>query len=68
MARYAEDTQVSVEQSEIDVKRILRQHGASTVGTIEANGRARIFFEMRDRRIMSRAGWLRFLGERDERR
>jgi hypothetical protein len=50
-ARYAESTTVSAEQSEMDIKRVLRQHGATTVATVETNGRAQVLFEMAARRI-----------------
>lgn len=51
-ARYAETTTVSAEQSEAAIKRVLRQHGADTVATVEGHGRAQVRFEMKGRRIL----------------
>jgi hypothetical protein len=54
VSRYAETTTVSAEQSEMEIKRVLRQHGATTVATVETHGQARVMFEMADRQIMFR--------------
>jgi hypothetical protein len=51
-SRYAASTDVSAEKSEMDIKRVLRQHGADTVATVETSGRAQVLFEMKGRRIV----------------
>lgn len=51
-SRYAASTDVPAERSEMDIKRVLRMHGADTVATVETNGRAQVLFEMKGRRIV----------------
>lgn len=62
--RYAEDTSVSVEKSEAEIRALLRRYGAEAYGQAEANGMAQIVFQLRDRRIVFRVR----LPERKERR
>lgn len=62
--RYAENTSVSVEKSEAEIRGLLRRYGAEAYGQMEANGLAQIVFQLRERRIVFRVR----LPERNEKR
>ena len=51
---YAENTSVSVEKTEAEIKGLLRKHGAAGFMTGEEPGRAMIAFQMAERRVIFR--------------
>jgi hypothetical protein len=42
---YASNTNVSIEKSQIEIKEMLRRHGAGRVGIIEDDNQATVAFE-----------------------
>ena len=52
--RFAENTEVPVERSRVDLEKLLRQHGATSTAVFNSPGQAAVAFEMRDRRILFR--------------
>jgi hypothetical protein len=48
---YAKGTTVPIEKTEIEIKTLLRAHGATAVVTGWSGDMAQVIFEMRDRRI-----------------
>jgi hypothetical protein len=48
---YAKGTEVPVEKTEMEIKQLLKKHGASAVITGWSGDRAQVLFEMKDRRI-----------------
>lgn len=51
MARYAQDTSVSVEKSKAEIEKIIQRYGATGFVSAWKQGKASIMFEMRDRRL-----------------
>lgn len=53
MNRYAENTTVTVERSEAELKALLRKHGAGQIATLtdDARGLAAVAFEIEGRRV-----------------
>lgn len=52
MARYAQDTSVSVEKSRAEIEHLIVRYGATSTAFMNAAGRAMILFEAKGRRIM----------------
>jgi hypothetical protein len=51
MSRYAQGTTVSIEKSEIEVRRVLQKYGATKFGTMVEPEQATIFCELKNRRV-----------------
>lgn len=51
MAKFAERTTVSSDQSQAEIKALVRKKGATSFGTVEDKDRAIVAFEMNGRRI-----------------
>ncbi|RKI08303.1 hypothetical protein D7Y15_26210 [Corallococcus sp. AB030] len=51
MGSYASRTSVPVAKTEMEIKELLRRHGATRTGFAEEEGRAVIMFEMQERRV-----------------
>jgi hypothetical protein len=51
MKRYAEGTSVPVEKTRAEIERLVRNHGATSFGTLSSPKGSRSLFEMRARRI-----------------
>jgi hypothetical protein len=51
MARYAENTEVSCERSQAEIRAIIGRYGAARYATLDEPGRAAIMFEVENRRI-----------------
>lgn len=49
---YAKSTKVPIERSQIEIKKILSKYGATSFAFAESQGKARIMFEMKGRRIL----------------
>lgn len=49
--RYAEDTEVPVARSKLEIDALLRTHGAKAIATIWDSDRYALMFEMRGRRV-----------------
>ena len=52
MARFAEDTEVSVEKSRAEIERLIIRYGATSTAFMNSPGRALIMFEAKARRIV----------------
>ncbi len=52
MARFAENTSVSVEKSRAEIESMIVRYGASSTAFMNGPGRAMILFECKDRRVM----------------
>lgn len=52
MARYAAQTDVSVERSRAEIEKLITRYGATATAFMNAPGRALIMFEANDRRIV----------------
>lgn len=52
MARFAENTSVSVEKSRAEIESLIVRYGATSTAFMNAPGRAMILFEAKSRRIM----------------
>lgn len=51
MSQYASQTQVSVERSQAEIRKILKRYGADAVAVIEADAGAAVEFSANQRRI-----------------
>lgn len=52
MARFAENTSVSVERSRAEIEHLIVRYGATSTAFMNAPGRALIMFEAKERRIV----------------
>lgn len=52
MARFAENTEVSVERSRAEIEKLIVRYGATSTAFMNAPGRALIMFECQDRRVV----------------
>lgn len=51
MSPYAQGTEVPVERSETEIKRVLQKYGATKIGVMTEPTQAVIFFETKDRQV-----------------
>lgn len=49
--RYAEGTQIAVEKTRAEIERLVKNHGATSFGSLSSTGSATILFEINGRRI-----------------
>lgn len=51
MSQYAAKTQVPIDRSQAEIRKMLKRYGAGAVGVIESNAGAAVEFSAHDRRI-----------------
>lgn len=51
MRRFAARTEVPVDRSEQEIKRVLREYGATKIGTMSEPGRATLYFDVKGREV-----------------